>query len=65
MCIGGTWKKLRIVTVPSSPQMNWHSMLRYNNNNIEGTRQNNPVTLGERVLLKRHRIGGSDCLIKT
>lgn len=52
-------------------------------NNIEGTRQNNSVTSGERVLLndvkillnlilfwvliilKCHKIGGGDCLLKT
>jgi len=32
---------------------------------IEGTRQNYSVTSGERGLISKNKIGGSDCLIKT
>jgi len=39
----------------------------YWENYVEGTRQNDSVTSGERVtnLICWHRIGGSDCLVKT
>ena len=58
-------------TVLKPTQVNGYILPRRKDNHLEGTRQIDSVTLGKGgpcfyiLEIRRHRIGGGDCLLKT